>query len=76
MSHGNEIADALAGGNIPPPYKASSFKNQHGKHIVRMQFNSPSELESFFIHELIGSNMMKGSASKAIGCTLLIWDRN
>ena len=75
MSHRDEIADALAGGTAPTLYIASSFTNGHGKNIVRLQFNSTEDLEEFFIHEMIGLEKMKKSSSKAIGRTLLIWDR-
>jgi hypothetical protein len=76
MSHGNEIADLIGGySKDPPAYKARSFTNKLGKHVVRMEFENVIELERFFIDELLGSPMMEGSASKAIGRILLIWDR-
>lgn len=59
----------------PPAYEARSIVNQHGKRILRLQFDNPADLERYFIEELIGSDMMKGCASKAIGSNLLIWDR-
>ena len=56
-------------------FKSSIIENDWGVKVLRMQFPTGAELESFFIHELIGSNIMHGSASKVIGTTLLIWDR-
>ena len=58
-----------------PAYKAKSFRNSRGVAVLRMEFESPADLELFFTEELIGSDMMKGSASKAIGSVLLIWDK-
>lgn len=55
---------------------AQTIMNQHGKTVLRLCFKDFEELERFFVEELIGSGMMKGSASKVIGTTLLIWDRN
>ena len=55
---------------------AESTRNKHGKAVLRLRFESFEALETYFADELIGSDMMKGSASKVIGTTLLIWDRN
>ena len=59
-----------------PFCNAESTRNKHGKAVLRLRFESFEALEAYFADELIGSDMMEGSASKAIGCTLLIWDRN
>jgi len=59
----------------PPAYKAKIIRNKQGKAVMRMEFEGVEELELFFMDELIGSDMMKGSASKVIGTTLLIWDK-
>lgn len=61
--------------NVAVGYEADSFINPNGKHVTRMRFASFEDLERFFVEELIGSDMMKGSSSKVIGTTLLIWDR-
>jgi len=55
---------------------AESTRNKHGKAVMRLRFESFEALEAYFADELIGSDMMEGSASKVIGTTLLIWDRN
>lgn len=60
----------------PPPYTAQKITNRHGKAVLRLRFENFEELERFFMDELIGSDAMKGSASKVIGTTLLIWNRN
>jgi len=59
-----------------PNYQVDHLKNKHGARITRFRFKTFEELELFFMDELIGSDMMEGSASKVIGTTLLIWDRN
>lgn len=76
--HYAEIADATSehADAPPPPYTAQTITNKHGKNVLRLRFQSFDELERFFMDELIGSDAMKGSASKVIGTTLLIWDRN
>lgn len=76
--HYAEIADATSehADAPPPPYTAQTVTNKHGKDVLRLRFNNFEELERFFMDELIGSDAMKGSASKVIGTTLLIWDRN
>jgi len=56
-------------------YTAEVVTNDRGVSVLRLQFRTGAELERFFIHELLGSEAMKGSASKVIGTTLLIWDR-
>lgn len=57
-------------------YTASNTRNKHGKNVLRLRFKNFDDLETYFTNELIGSELMKGSASKVIGTTLLIWDRN
>lgn len=76
-AHYAEIADATSehADAPPPPYTAQTITNKHGKNVLRLRFENFEELERFFMDELIGSDMMKGSASKVIGTTLLIWDR-
>ncbi len=76
--HYAEIADATSkhADVPPPPYTAQRITNQHGKAVLRLRFESFESLETYFADELIGSDMMEGSASKVIGTTLLIWDRN
>jgi hypothetical protein len=76
--HYAEIADATSehADAPPPPYTAQTITNRHGKNVLRLRFENFEALERFFVEELIGSDMMKGSASKVIGTTLLIWDRN
>ena len=59
-----------------PFCNAESTRNKHGKAVMRLRFESFEALEAYFADELIGSDMMEGSASKVIGTTLLIWDRN
>jgi len=59
-----------------PFCNAESTRNKHGKAVLRLRFESFEALEAYFADELIGSDMMEGSASKVIGTTLLIWDRN
>ena len=56
-------------------YTVELETSKHGKEIHVLRFDTSDELERFFIEELIGSETMKGRASKAIGATLLIWDR-
>lgn len=75
--HYAEIADATSehADAPPPPYTAQTITNKHGKNVLRLRFEDFEELERFFMDELIGSDAMKGSASKVIGTTLLIWDR-
>jgi hypothetical protein len=73
MSQPPKILDELAAALTP--YTATSFRNARGKQVVRMQFESTKDLETFFTHELIGADFMKLSSSKAIGSVLLIWDR-
>jgi hypothetical protein len=75
MSQIPKILDELVGSESLISYTAKSFRNGRGKRVVRMQFESIKDLETFFIHELIGSDFMKLSSSKAIGSVLLIWDR-
>ena len=76
--HFEEIADATSehADAPPPPYTAQTITNRHGKKVLRLRFEDFEELERFFMDELIGPDAMKGSASKVIGTTLLIWDRN
>lgn len=76
--HYAEIADATSEhADAPrPPYTVQTITNKHGKAVLRLRFESFEALETYFADELIGSDMMKGSASKVIGTTLLIWDRN
>ncbi len=57
-------------------YEVEHLTNKRGARITRLRFKSFEDLERFFVDELIGSQMMDGSASKVIGTTLLIWDRN
>lgn len=78
MTHYAEIADATSEhADTPrPPYTAQTITNKHGKAVLRLRFESFEALETYFADELIGSDMMEGSASKVIGTTLLIWDRN
>lgn len=73
-----EIADATSEhADAPPPtYTAQTITNKHGKDVLRLRFESFGAMEAFFADELIGSDMMEGHASKVIGTTLLIWDRN
>lgn len=37
-------------------------RNKHGKAVLRLRFESFEALETFFADELIGSDMMDGSA--------------
>ena len=73
-----EIADATSehADAPPPPYTAQTITNRHDRKVLRLRFEDFEELERFFMDELIGPDAMKGSASKVIGTTLLIWDRN
>lgn len=57
-------------------YEVEHLTNKRGARITRLRFKNFEDLERFFVDELIGSQMMDGSASKVIGTTLLIWDRN
>lgn len=56
-------------------YTVDRIANRYGKTVLRLKFKNFEEMELFFIEELIGSDVMEGSASKVIGTTLLIWDR-
>lgn len=57
------------------PAKVDTFKNKHGATVLRLRFETFEALEAYFAENLIGADAMKGSASKVIGKTLLIWDR-
>lgn len=61
--------------NTKHQFEMQRIANTHGKTVLRLKFASFEALELFLIEELIGSDLMKGSASKVIGTTLLIWDR-
>jgi len=76
--HYYQIADATSehADAPPPPYTAQTVTNKHGKTVLRLIFKNIEALERFFMDQIIGSDMMKGSASKIIGTTLLIWDHN
>lgn len=60
--------------NRPAP-KLGHITNRRGVKVTQLCFASVEDLEVFFIEELIGSDLMAGSASKAIGKTLLIWEK-
>lgn len=72
-----EIADATSkhADATAPAYTAKTVKNKNGASVTMMRFRDFEALEAFFMDELIGSDFMKGRASKVIGTTLLIWDR-
>lgn len=54
---------------------AEATRNKHGKAILRLRFDTFKALEEYFAEELIGSPLMEGSASKVIGTTIIIWDK-
>jgi hypothetical protein len=58
-----------------PKYKVDTLTRK-GRAVTRLRFDTFEDLEEFFLDKLIGSDLMIGQASKVIGKTLLIWERN
>jgi len=56
-------------------FRTTTARNEMGWEIQHLRFESQDDLEAYFI-SLIGDPALKGKSSKAIGNTLLIWDRN
>ena len=51
------------------------LENKAGLPVLVLTFETLSELERFFLDELIGNPIMRDCASKAIGLKLMIWDK-
>ena len=43
--------------------------------MVRLEFDTIPQLETFFLDELIGTELLDQSETKTIGTVLLIWDK-
>ena len=78
MTDFNRIRDDLyaARGRTLAQYTVEVCQNSNRDTYLRLRFNSFDALETFFCENLIGSGLTAGFASKVIGTTLLIFDRN
>jgi hypothetical protein len=58
-----------------PDYDVSIITARSGKKVVRLEFDTIPQLETFFLDELIGTELLDQSETKTIGTVLLIWDK-